>query len=428
VEKNSPVIVIIGYRIGLDPTFSSEFLKLLEFLKYGGNEAHVLVLPAIGELLRKDLRAQWKRRMDGVPPWMRRNISRFPVAPSRFSRYFDESWLLALALRMRFRKDQRLTLHAVGSRAGFLSVRARRHLSSRQISVLFRSVGPTAEEYLYRAGGPMALSRANVKHRYDEIRAQESCAYRHADAVVSLSEPMRRHAVAERGESESVANIGCFADVEMFSHGSTEREHIRRELGWHGSLAIVHSGTLHPWQRPAEIVRIFEEIYALEPRSRLVMLTRDRGVFEAAFADSIVPRERCTIVSLDFSDVPRYLAAADIGLIGRGLMEAPLVINAFSSPIKFAEYLAAGCPVLMGEGIGDFSEMAKRHELGLVLSHDLDVPVLRERIRGFLRRYADQGPQWRKRCQIFAENNLDVRCSIDRYQALYAGLAEQMAR
>lgn len=420
--------MLIGYRIGLDATFSSLFVKPLELLKYGGNEAHVLVLPAIGEVLRKELRSKWKRRMDGVPRWMRRNISRFPMAPSRFCRFIDESWLLAIALRMRFRINQQIILHAVGSRAGFLSVRARRHLSNRQISVLFQSLGPTAEEYLYRAGGPSGLSRALVKHRYHEIRAQESYAYRQADAVVALSEPMRRHAVAERGESESVANIGCFADFAMFSHGSSEREQARREFGWQGNLVVVHSGTLHPWQRPAEIVRIFEEIYALESRSRLVMLTRDRGVFEAAFADSIVSRERCTIVSLEFSEVPRYLAAADIGLIGRGLMEAPLVINAFSSPIKFAEYLAAGCPVLMGEGIGDFSEMAKRHELGLVLSHDLDVAVLRERIRVFLRRYADQGSQWRKRCQVFAENNLDVRCSIDRYQALYSGLAEQMVR
>lgn len=418
----SASVVFIGYRIGLDATFGAEFVKPVELLNAGGVQSEVLVLSSLGEFLRGDLRASWANRRRGLPDAVRINIARAPIAPSRLSAYLDESRMLALALRMRYQRGKTLILHAVGSRAGHLAVRARHFLPGRNVRVLFRAVGPIADEYLYRAGGAARLSDPEIALRYDRLRTEEDLAYRTADAVVALSEPMRLHAIKRRGSAQAVTNIGCLADVAMFSRAIADRERTRNEIGSGRDLVVVHSGTLHPWQRPKEVVRLFERIYAIEPRSWLLMLTRDRKVFEDVLMGSGLPRERYKVLSLEFHEVPRYLAAADIGLIGRGLMEAPSIVNAFSSPIKFAEYLAVGCPVIMGEGIGDFSEMARAYDLGLVLPHDLDEAALQGRLRAFLNRYETQQIAWRQHCQAFAEINLDMRGSIARYMALYTAL------
>lgn len=418
------MVLLLGYAIGLDATFGSEFVKPLEFLSASVFDIDVWVLSPIGEMLRHPLRKAWAARLQSFPPTVRGHIRRIPMAPSRFITFTDEACLLALALRISHEKNSQLILHAVGARAAYLAVRARLLLPHRKISVVFRSTGPAADEFLYRAGGLKRLTNQRIKHRHKSIQYQEDAAYRAADAVVALSEPMRQHAILLRGGPSNVRNIGCYADVSMFSRDVSQRENIRRELGWMDELIILHSGSLHPWQRPAEIIRLFEQILSLEPRSRLVMLTRDSRVLDSALSHSSLPRDKCSTFGLEFAEVPRYLAAADIGLIGRGLMEAPSIVNSFSSPIKFAEYLASGCPVIMGEGIGDFSELAKAQELGLVLDHEHDDTSLRVRLGEFLNSYRNNQELWRQRCLRFAETHLDVRLSIDRYQALYADLVE----
>ena len=416
-------MIFLGYRVGLDSVLGAEFIKPVELLVEVGTDAYLLVLCPVGELLRRDLRLRWQQRSLTFPAKLKDRIRRFPVAPSRFESHVDESWLLAQAIRYGYSMDARIILHAVGSGAGYLAVRARRFLRERDIRVVFRSHGPSADEYLYREGGPARRMNEAVEEKYARLQRQENEAYCLADAVVTLSEPMRQFAIRQRGGSQMVASTGCLADVGMFGATESGREQVRNALGWGSDLVVVHSGTLHPWQRPDEVVRMFERIHSIEPRSRLLMLTRDFRVFEEALRDSNVPNDRCTIRGLEFAEVPRFLAAADIGLIGRGLLEVPNIVNEFSWPIKFAEYLAAGCPVIMGERVGDLSDMAKTNGLGLVVPHDLAESELRRRLQEFLRKYAAQGPDWRRKCQAFASTNLDVHGAIARYRDLYATLA-----
>jgi len=52
------------------------------------------------------------------------------------------------------------------------------------------------------------------------------------------------------------------------------------------------------------------------------------------------------------------------------------VTNQVASPTKFAEYLAAGMPVIISERIGDFSGMVRHHQLGIVIDPDQVIPRL----------------------------------------------------
>ena len=65
----------------------------------------------------------------------------------------------------------------------------------------------------------------------------------------------------------------------------------------------------------------------------------------------------------DPQDVPRLLGAADVSLsiIRSSIARVP------SSPTKFAEYLAAGLPVLSSAGIGDMDAHIAEARVGVVL-------------------------------------------------------------
>jgi hypothetical protein len=67
------------------------------------------------------------------------------------------------------------------------------------------------------------------------------------------------------------------------------------------------------------------------------------------------------------------------------------ITNRVASPTKFAEYLAAGLPVLISAHIGDFSTTVRANDLGLVWNEGTALPPLEptgDARRARLRAYA----------------------------------------
>ena len=64
------------------------------------------------------------------------------------------------------------------------------------------------------------------------------------------------------------------------------------------------------------------------------------------------------------NEVPKYLLAADYGL----LIRENTVTNQVASPVKFAEYLACGLPVIISRNLGDYSEFVTKNNCGYLLN------------------------------------------------------------
>jgi hypothetical protein len=64
------------------------------------------------------------------------------------------------------------------------------------------------------------------------------------------------------------------------------------------------------------------------------------------------------------SEVPEYLVSADYGL----LIREKSVTNKVASPVKFAEYLACGLPVIISEQLGDYTAFVERSQCGFLSS------------------------------------------------------------
>jgi glycosyltransferase involved in cell wall biosynthesis len=104
-------------------------------------------------------------------------------------------------------------------------------------------------------------------------------------------------------------------------------------------------------------------------------------------------------------EIPPYLALADLGL----LLRYPSPVNRVASPVKFAEYLACGVPVLVSRGVGDCAEVVRKERVGYVLD-DAFAPAraaaeiranraaLRARCRATAQRYFD----WERHAPSYA--------------------------
>jgi hypothetical protein len=114
---------------------------------------------------------------------------------------------------------------------------------------------------------------------------------------------------------------------------------------------------------PSHGLRLFKRVLASEPNAHYLILTRETEAMKKLCLEEQLPEENRTILALDHREVPRYLAAADAGL----LLRDRCPVNRVASPVKFGEYLAAGLPVVISREIGDYSALVSRESLGVVL-------------------------------------------------------------
>lgn len=123
-----------------------------------------------------------------------------------------------------------------------------------------------------------------------------------------------------------------------------ERERIRTGLGLdEKELVLVYCGSLGPQYCVQEMLALPELAAVHGIACKLLVLTGSPELLGAGLSERVIVR------SLPFSEVPRYLGAADIGLAIR----EPFPSMAGVAPIKLGEYLLCGLPVLASRGIGD---------------------------------------------------------------------------
>jgi glycosyltransferase involved in cell wall biosynthesis len=199
---------------------------------------------------------------------------------------------------------------------------------------------------------------------------------------------------------------------------------VRAELGLSDRLLVTYCGSLAPWQLPVESLRIFQLLKASNPKAHFLAITTEKERMAAVLARYAVAPGDATIISVTPNHVARYLAAGDIGLL---LRESSLV-NRVASPVKFAEYMAGGLPVVISEGVGDYSELTRRESTGLVISDDLNDPTLAARLRDFERSYTSDPASWRARCHSVAVTRLDHGNWRRTVHALYDRLTEDIVR
>jgi glycosyltransferase involved in cell wall biosynthesis len=159
-----------------------------------------------------------------------------------------------------------------------------------------------------------------------------------------------------------------------------------------------------------ETLAVFQAFASARPDSHFLAVTTNAAVMNEACSRAGILASQRSIVSVPHTEVPAYVAAADVGLLFRDAS----IINRVASPVKFAEYLACGVPVVLTDGIGDYSERVRQAKIGLVLQRGSDITETARSIESFLRDYGSDPEGWRARCAAIASAEL----SMDRWGTL----------
>lgn len=138
--------------------------------------------------------------------------------------------------------------------------------------------------------------------------------------------------------------------------------HQRKKLGFDlHDIIIVFSGSSSGWQSLQLSDKYLYYILNSNNRVKVLFLGNHKLHQYKIYQDFY---DRIQQYECAPYDVLNYLYAADYGW----LVREHSVTNAVSSPVKFAEYLAAGLKIIISEHIGDYSEFCKDNHCGIVLS------------------------------------------------------------
>jgi glycosyltransferase involved in cell wall biosynthesis len=188
---------------------------------------------------------------------------------------------------------------------------------------------------------------------------------------------------------------------------------------------LTYLGTMAPWQGGEEMIRLFADLQRRSPDLFYLLLVPegDHEKFRTTMARHGLAEEAVRLVESPFDQVNQYLSQTNVGFMLR--RDDP--VNKVSSPTKFGEYLAAGCPVVMTDGIGDYSHLSLEHDVGLVLNSELmDRPVWPDheldQILAFVDRSCVEREAISRRCRDVAWENLHWEPASERLASTYSRL------
>ena len=190
---------------------------------------------------------------------------------------------------------------------------------------------------------------------YRSLRDIEAQAVRRADTVLTRSRKAISILQSRAGAGTSEAKFHVVSngrDKSLFDPGDiADRLGVKKKLGIAADAPlIVYAGSLGPQYCPDSMFRLFSLIRQSRPDSHFLILTGSpEAMMGSPFVSDQALTSGMTVMRVDANEVPRWLAAADLGLAFR----EPTFSMQGVAPIKLGEYLLCGVPVVATRGVGD---------------------------------------------------------------------------
>ena len=401
-------VLYISYNGMLDPLGQSQVLPYLRELSKLGVQFTLLSFerPAAfspdGIAKRNELREQLAA--EGIV-W---HALRYHQKPSLPATVYDVRHGLRYAKRL-VRRDQIEMVHARSHIAAAIALQLKKRFG---LKMIFDLRGLMADEYVdanhWRRGGV----------RYRITKRMERRALAGADGIVTLTEkvwPEIKSWDALRNREVIHEVVPCCVDLELFRFDPEARERRRAELGIQNRLVLVYSGSIGGWYLTEQMADFFAAL--LQKRSDAHFLWLTLGSAEMIgnlMSKRGITAAQYTVLSAAPSDVWSYLSAGDAGIA----FYKPAFSRMATSPVKIAEYLACGLPLVINAGIGDSDTVITAERIGALVRNfnESEYADAANVVGGFVG-FPDQT---RRRAREIAERLFDVRrVGVHRYGRMY---------
>ena len=289
------------------------------------------------------------------------------------------------------------------------------------LKLLFR------RKFLYDADSVLSDEYADIGHLSTDsngfkfLRWSEGWARKNADEIIVLTDVLRQIYRNDLGVIQPIDVIPCCVDSSKFEFSPDARQSIRAELGVGDEPLLAYVGKVGSWYLVEETFQFFKAFRSKAPGARLLIVSTDQAEVFDEIADKLgIGRELYFVRRSSYEKVREWLSAADVGLA----LIKQVPSKRGSSPVKLAEYLSCGLPVVITDGIGDCTRVINENQVGVVLPHTGDTDTLAAGAAE-LSSLLTEKDELRARCERTAFKEFDSRAvGGPRYRAVYRRLLD----
>lgn len=258
--------------------------------------------------------------------------------------------------------------------------------------------------------------KGGIKYRIAKILERKSIEL--SDYIIVVSNAFKRY-IRNNYKKSFIEVIPCCVDNRKFHFDLKKREIIRRKFHLQNKFVVLFNGSFVSWTLSSEMAIIFLILKQKINNTHFLILTPTNRIKVSNLMMSYgLLKDDFTIMNLSHEEVPTYLLMGDVGL----LLRSESIINRVASPVKFAEYLACGVPVLATEGIGDISYLIRKYIVGSIVdlnSNDSKIRGVNSVLKLMLNNNREK---LRERCKNVARNYFSLEKYIKKYHDIYTNL------
>jgi PEP-CTERM/exosortase A-associated glycosyltransferase len=258
--------------------------------------------------------------------------------------------------------------------------------------------------------------------RYRLTRALETYALKHADAVTTICEGLRRDIVARGIPADKVTVIPNAVDIDKFSVGGAADQELKRKLGLQGTRLIGFIGSFYAYEGLDILLRAVPKLTARLPDLRVLLvgggpqdaqlrqLAKSLGIEDKVVFTGRVPHDQ----------VQKYYDLLDVLVYPRSSMRLTDLVT----PLKPLEAMAQG-RVLAASDVGGHLELIADGKTGVLFKAD-DPAALADKV-GELLEAQQQWPHLRAAGRHYVESERNWPVSVARYKRIYGRLTGEQA-
>ncbi len=405
------VVYLIYDELGLS-LLPSQLLPLLRTQQRRGFCSYVIAFVS----LRDFCKPAWRRKLR-ARFWDSKNQKPYNIVMLPKMSWFLNSLLLRGYLWLSHRRGEKLLLHCRGPLATAIALKVRAWLRL-SLRVVYDVRGISPEEWEYSDGYGKRFYAGILKR----LAAAERLGLDRADGAIFITENLRRYLLEKYHVSPKRSMVvPCYVDTEHLRQlpESSAVEELRAELK--GRCVLIYSGSYAAWQMVAEVFSIYRMIAERRAGVFLLLLSPHQQAFTDIAQKSGIKRSDYRVITGSRTEIMPLYRLADMGF----LLRARHPINEVAAPVKFAEYLYMGVPVITSEAVPYCAEVISKHDLGVVV--DTEKTRWKEAAAASVVTQLNDHPQlvaMKRRCQDYASKHLAFSGFADRYREFYASLMQ----
>jgi len=167
------------------------------------------------------------------------------------------------------------------------------------------------------------------------------------DGVTTVSDALRTLLIETAGATAECAVVPCCVSTVV---PGDRREELRASWGvGKDEIVLVYSGTTAAYQHLEDLtIPFMKALMETDSKIRLAFFSSQIDKITMMLQNAGLDIERVLLKKFRQDEVGSALSACDAGI----LIRKPTLVNRVANPVKIAEYLAAGLPIIIEKGVG----------------------------------------------------------------------------